>query len=203
MEMIERVREMMAEKNVSQSGVARAIGIKQPSFSVFLNGDIEKPRFLPELAAYFGTTVEYLLNGDKKHKKGIVPPLPDHDLAKIVSIHGNVSAANGTIFGLADADGNRKLYIDIPHDCYAVEVSGDSMEPRYRHGEKLLIHPTLTVVKGMDVLIRLADGEGMVKTFKHEKAGVITYTQYFPKETDKTIRRQDIEALHAVLCRWG
>lgn len=192
---------------VTQAMIAEALGISQPNVSDLIHGRIYlTPRRAITMTKLLNCKPQDLSDEFKRvfsAKTTSAPNLPDHSLIKTISIFGNVSAANGIIQGLADPDGNRKLYLDVPEECFAVEVSGDSMEPRYWHGDKLLIHPTQTIIRGMDVLIRLPDGEGMIKTFKHEKAGVITYTQYFPKQTDKTIKRADIEGMQAVLCRWG
>lgn len=201
-----RIRELREQSGLSVEALAQLVGTSQPQMSRLETGaralDLA---WVEKISRALNVSPKDLIVDDHTKRKAVagVPPLPGHTLMRVIPIHGSVSAANGTIYGLADPDGSRKLYLDVPEDCYAVEVSGDSMEPRYQHGDKVLIHPAQTITKGMDVLIRLPDGEGMIKTYVGEKGGVITYRQYHPKEQDKTIKRADIEGMHAVICRWG
>jgi phage repressor protein C with HTH and peptisase S24 domain len=201
-----RIKQLREQNGLSASALAKIVGTSQPQITRLENG--ERPLdfiWLEKIAGALSVNPKDLIadTGIGRKSQLVPPPLPGHSLIRIIPVHGSVSAANGTIYGLADPDGSRKLYLDVPEDCYAVEVSGDSMEPRYQHGDKVLIHPSQTITKGMDVLIIQPDGEGMIKTYVGEKAGIITYRQYSPKEQEKTIKRADIEGMHAVICRWG
>ena len=50
-----------------------------------------------------------------------------------------------------------------PDRLFAVEVSGDSMEPLYRDGDILIVSPDAAIRKGDRVVVRLHNGEVMAK----------------------------------------
>lgn len=76
-------------------------------------------------------------------------------------------------------------------DAFAFYVVGDSMTPRFRHGERLLVHPRRPPRPGEDVLIILRDGadreagetdrrHAMVKTLVGRAGANVTVAQYNP-----------------------
>ncbi len=50
----------MELRGFTQSSLARAVGLAQPSINRLLQGDVQHPRFLPEIANALQTTIEYL-----------------------------------------------------------------------------------------------------------------------------------------------
>jgi phage repressor protein C with HTH and peptisase S24 domain len=48
-------------------------------------------------------------------------------------------------------------------DVYALEITGDSMEPVYRRGDRIVVAPAMTVRKGDRVVARTKDGEVLAK----------------------------------------
>src|SRR5690242_11758359 len=48
-------------------------------------------------------------------------------------------------------------------DVYALEITGDSMEPVYRRGDRIAVAPGMTVRKGDRVVARTKDGEVLAK----------------------------------------
>ncbi len=58
-----RVQERMDLLDISQSELARRVGIKQPSINRLLQGEVQNPRFLHLIARELETTVDYLTGG--------------------------------------------------------------------------------------------------------------------------------------------
>lgn len=59
-----RVRMLREERGWSQAELAEHLpGVKQQSVDQLEQGKVLRPRFLPELAALFGTSVQWLLTG--------------------------------------------------------------------------------------------------------------------------------------------
>ncbi len=60
-------------------------------------------------------------------------------------------------------------YVDLPgvtpkdESTYALEVSGNSMEPLYRHGDIIVVSPEKNIRKGDRVVAKTTDGQVMVK----------------------------------------
>lgn len=88
-------------------------------------------------------------------------------------------------------------------DAFAFYVVGDSMSPRFRHGERLLVHPRRPPRAGEDVLVILKDSEdcaaeptakrdAIVKTLVARTAAGVTLGQYNPhREFDVPAERID------------
>lgn len=64
--------------------------------------------------------------------------------------------------------------IDFPlimtKKVYALEVSGDSMEPAYRDGDKLIVSPDCEIRRGDRVVVKTKQGEVMVKELMRQSA---------------------------------
>lgn len=60
--------------------------------------------------------------------------------------------------------------LSLNKNVYALEVSGDSMEPAYRDGDKLIVSPESEVRRGDRVVVKLSTGEVMVKELVRESA---------------------------------
>lgn len=58
----------------------------------------------------------------------------------------------------------------IEPNAYALEVSGDSMEPAYRDGDILIVSPQASIRRGDRVVVKTKDGEVMVKELKRQSA---------------------------------
>lgn len=58
-----RVIERMGELEIGQTDLAKLVGVKQPSINALINGEIDRPRFIVELAIALQTTTQWLLDG--------------------------------------------------------------------------------------------------------------------------------------------
>lgn len=58
-------------------------------------------------------------------------------------------------------------------DVYAIEVSGDAMEPLYRDGDVIIVTPGEPVRRGDRVVLKTQDGEVMVKVLKRKTASAV------------------------------
>ena len=81
---------------------------------------------------------------------------------------------------------------------------GDSMSPRFEHGEMLLVHPTRPPGRHDDVLVIQRgenDGEhyGLVKRFIGWKDDVLLLEQLNPAERLKPIPREKIAGVHMIV----
>ena len=54
--------------------------------------------------------------------------------------------------------------------AYALEISGDSMQPAYRDGDVIIVSPAAPVRRGDRVVVKTKDGEVMVKELKRQTA---------------------------------
>lgn len=80
----------------------------------------------------------------------------------------------------------------VGDDVYALEVSGSSMEPAYRDGDKLVISPNSEIRKGDRVVVKTKAGEVMVKELLHRSARQTQLKSLNPQHPDVTLNADEI-----------
>ncbi|MEW9586776.1 S24 family peptidase [Paraburkholderia sp. DGU8] len=92
-------------------------------------------------------------------------------------------------------------YIDWPTsdpDAYAIECSGDSMRPRIKHGEYVIIEPNHPIQPGEEVMVKSKDGRVMVKELAYKSAGRYTLLSINESHGKITLRDDEIDKMHYV-----
>lgn len=92
-----------------------------------------------------------------------------------VPLLGLAQAGAGGFFdsaGFPAGQGWDEIALPAPGDAgiYALEVQGDSMEPLYREGDRLVVSPTEQVRRGDRVVVRTREGEVMAKVLHRQTA---------------------------------
>jgi phage repressor protein C with HTH and peptisase S24 domain len=82
--------------------------------------------------------------------------------------------------------------------AYAVRVKGDSMYPRYRPGEILVVEPNAAVIPGEDVIVRMKDGRKMVKRLLFQRAGEVELGSINERHQPITLSLESIESIQLV-----
>lgn len=86
--------------------------------------------------------------------------------------------------------------IDFPirmqKGVYALEVSGDSMEPVYRAGDKLIVQPDSEIRINDRVVVKVKTGEVMVKELHHNSAKKVELKSLNPSHDLITLNPEDI-----------
>lgn len=83
--------------------------------------------------------------------------------------------------------------------AYALEISGDSMEPLYREGDVLVVSPTAAIRRGDRVVVRTAKGEVMAKELVRQTASKIELKSLNPAHDDRTIPAKDVSWIARIL----
>lgn len=78
-------------------------------------------------------------------------------------------------------------------DCYALEVSGNSMEPLYREGDLLIVSPAMQVRRGDRVVVKTSGGEVLAKELLRQTASRIELKSLNPAFEDRTLRQNEIQ----------
>jgi phage repressor protein C with HTH and peptisase S24 domain len=71
-------------------------------------------------------------------------------------------------------------------NAYALEVTGDSMQPLYRDGDILIVSPNSAPRKGDRVVLRTTDGEVMAKVLVRRTAKTIELASFNPSHPNLT-----------------
>lgn len=82
---------------------------------------------------------------------------------------------------------------------YALEVQGDSMEPLYREGDRIVVSPTEQVRRGDRVVVRTRDGEVMAKILARQTAKQIELHSLNPAYEPRLIDMGDVEWIARII----
>jgi phage repressor protein C with HTH and peptisase S24 domain len=78
------------------------------------------------------------------------------------------------------------------HQAYALEVSGDSMLPLYREGDRIIVAPNESVRVGDRVVVKTTDGEIMAKELKRQTVKTVELRSLNPAHADMCLQRDQI-----------
>ena len=70
---------------------------------------------------------------------------------------------------------------------YALEISGDSMLPVYRDGDRVIVAPDAPVRRGDRVVVKTVEGEVLAKELKRQTAKHIELKSLNPAHEDRTL----------------
>ncbi|MCR6633160.1 MAG: helix-turn-helix transcriptional regulator [Magnetospirillum sp.] len=85
-----------------------------------------------------------------------------------------------------------------PH-AYALEVSGDSMEPLYRDGDRVIVSPAASVRRGDRVVVRTVEGEVMVKQLVRQSAKRIELASLNPAHQGRSLAAEEVAWIARIL----
>ena len=93
--------------------------------------------------------------------------------------------------------------VDFPDQggrfAYALEISGDSMAPVYRDGDRIVVSPDASVRRGDRVVVRTAGGEVMAKEVQRMTASRVELLSINREHDDRSLDREDIEFIHRIV----
>jgi phage repressor protein C with HTH and peptisase S24 domain len=81
--------------------------------------------------------------------------------------------------------------VDDEH-AYALEVSGQSMEPAYRDGDVILVSPSAPIRRSDRVVVKITGGEVMAKELKRRTAKTIELKSLNAEHPDRTLAAVDV-----------
>lgn len=185
--------------------------VTQPTISRFLAGKHQEPKSstVKKLANAYGLT-ESQLKGDSPLPEGMyiastIEKRLDTSVfynSRPIKIFGEIQAGdNGFLNVQQFPEGIDEGYVLSPvngNNCYALRVRGDSMHPRIKHGEIILINPDQDVRSGNEVVVNLKDGRQMVKVYLYERDGEVTLSSVNKSHEDVIVKLDDIDQMHYV-----
>lgn len=77
-------------------------------------------------------------------------------------------------------------------NAYALEISGDSMEPLYRDGDRIIVSPAASLRRGDRVVVRTLGGEVMAKELARLSANRIELRSFNPEHPTRALKRAEI-----------
>ena len=80
---------------------------------------------------------------------------------------------------------------------YALEVSGDAMQPAYRDGTVIVVSPSAPIRRGDRVVVKTRDGEVMVKELKRRTAKSIELRALSADQAERTLSVDEVRGSRA------
>ena len=84
-------------------------------------------------------------------------------------------------------------------NAYALEISGDSMEPVFRDGDVVIVSPGAPVRRGDRVVVRTARGEVMAKELLRQSARRIELASLNPAHPNYSFELPEITWMHRIV----
>jgi phage repressor protein C with HTH and peptisase S24 domain len=194
--MTNRLREIRQQHDVTAAQVARFLGVSGQRYRRWDRNEVTIPsNFAQRVADRFGVSLSYVLGEDD------VPGAPSVSASKM-PVFGRASAGNGAV---ALDDGpidwiQRPDYLENVDGCYALLVTGSSMEPRMFAGEILIVHVYRPVRRGDYCVVqyKTPDGiEAVAKRFISQSDKKVVLEQHNP-EQEITLDRADVVGIHYI-----
>jgi phage repressor protein C with HTH and peptisase S24 domain len=116
---------------------------------------------------------------------------------RAVPLLGFAEAGAGGFFddgGFPAGEGWDEIAFPAVNDehAYALEVSGQSMEPAYSNGDVILVSPSAPIRRGDRVVVRTRGGEVMAKELKRKTAKSIELKSLNAHHPDRTLAAADV-----------
>lgn len=92
-------------------------------------------------------------------------------------------------------------YINYPtrdRNAYALRCKGDSMKPRIKDGEFVIIEPNSEPLPGDEILLKTRDGRVMVKTLLYKRDGKVHVMSVNEAHPPQAFDIADIDKIHPV-----
>lgn len=82
--------------------------------------------------------------------------------------------------------------------AFALRIKGDSMHPRYRAGEYVIVTPSIESQPGMDVVVKLTDGKCLLKQLNWIRDDELQLVSINNRYEPMTLMRSDVECIERV-----
>jgi phage repressor protein C with HTH and peptisase S24 domain len=180
---------------LSVSGLAKAAGLDPTSFNKSKRVTAEgRPRWpstesLARVLDATGASLDDFVGlVDEKARAGRARPVP---------LIGMAQAGSGGYFddaGFPVGGGWDEVSLPDVRDenAYALEVSGDSMAPVYRHGDVIVVSPAASIRKGDRVVVKTMDGEVLAKVLARRNEKRVELHSLNPAFESRVLKPEDI-----------
>jgi phage repressor protein C with HTH and peptisase S24 domain len=185
---------LAARSGLSASGLAKRAGLDPTTFNrskrITPDGRARWPstESIAKALAATGTNVETLVEliTDNARKPAFAVP-----------VIGLAEAGAGGYFddaGFPAGKGWDEIPFPAVNDehAYALEISGDSMQPLYRDGDIIVVSPSSPVRRGDRVVVKTRDGEVMAKELKRKTAKTLELKSINAEHGDRVLAMSDV-----------
>jgi len=198
---------LAAEQGLSSSALARRAGLDATTFNLskrrMADGRARWPstESLAKVLEATGASLEAftaLVNGAR------AMPAPSRAAGRRVPLIGFAQAGSQGFFddgGYPVGGGWDEIALPEVADAnaYALEISGESMEPVFRDGDLVIVSPAAPVRRGDRVVVRTAAGEVMAKQLARRSARRIDLRSLNPAHPDYSFAMDEVAWIHRIV----
>lgn len=121
-----------------------------------------------------------------------------------VPLLGLAQAGAGGFFdaaGFPTGEGWDEVHLPAPNEpgIYALEVTGDSMLPLYRDGDRIVVSRNEQVRRGDRVVVKTRDGEVMAKVLARQTANLVELHSLNPAHPPRLVDMTDVEWIARII----
>lgn len=207
LELAIRMKRALADAGMSAAEIAREMGESPQAVHGWLKTGRVKKQKLAAFARATGAELDYLISGERASATVVhdsASAAADYGGLRDVPLIGHAIASpdeDGYFDDMGFPPGAGEAFIPWPtrdSGAYALRVRGDSMQPRIRPGEVIVVEPGSAVNPGDDVVVRLKSGRKMVKQLLLRRGSDITLGSINQAHKQTTISLEEIESIHFV-----
>jgi phage repressor protein C with HTH and peptisase S24 domain len=194
---------LAARNKLTASGLARRAGLDPTTFNrskrVAGDGRLRWPstESIAKILEATATEVESFLGFEEPRSRrnlGAFRPVPLLGLAQ--------AGAGGFFDDGGFPAGQGWDEVEFPangENVFALEVTGDSMKPLYRHGDTIIVARDAPVRRGDRVVVKTRDGEVMAKILQRKTARQLELASLNPDHAARALPLADVEWMARIL----
>jgi phage repressor protein C with HTH and peptisase S24 domain len=196
---------LAARAGLSPSGLAKAAGLDPTSFNKSKRITAEGRERWPSTesvaralsATQTSLDVFVQLIGESGHV--LAQTVPRISLAQM----GNAAEASGAFDDSGIPVSKTWEHLTFPdiddENIYAVEVSGNSLEPTYRPGTILIVSPNAAIRRGDHVVVKTKDGQVAVSELRRRTSKLIELRSLASDAAERSIMLHDVLWLQRIV----
>lgn len=184
-----RMKELREQKNISMKEAAACVGLPYTTYVGYEKGDREpNSEMLIKIASFYSVSVDYLIGRDNNDntisnkQKHLIPVLGDVPAGIPIDAVTNIIDYEEISEEMACAG-----------EYFALRIRGDSMEPRFKEGDVVIVRKQEAVDNGQVAVVMVNGNDATVKKFYKTAAGVMlvgnnpTFTplNYTPEQVEQ------------------
>lgn len=208
--MSNRIESAMHKEGFTQTSLAEKLKVTPQAVQKWVSGETHpKGSRLKLLASILKADVNWLITGEgEEHNNRRLEDLSNtHKTFRLgefglIPVVGTTQLGdNGHWYELEYPVGHGDGYIAYPSrdkSAYALRCVGDSMKPRIRDGEFVIVEPNREAQPGDDVVLKSLSGCVMAKTFLYKRDGKIHLQSINEAHPSIALLLEDVDKVHPI-----
>lgn len=168
----ENLLKLCSENSTTPTTMAKSLHFSSSAPTNWKNGAVPRDSTLQKIADYFGVTTDELLADTGNPAK--VTHLKGEKIGVLSYVAAGIPLNNIDIFDPDDPASWEEITSDMAKngEYFALRIKGDSMLPRIRHGDLVIVRKQPTVEEGETAVVLVNGDEGTCKRVHYRDDGI-------------------------------